>query len=461
MASSSEAAAAAHEPTPSTPQAPRRMPLSIQRARGVFWLLFAINALNYLDRLIAVAVSPTLKAQFHLTDGDIGLLSSAFLLVYTLTALPAGALADRLGARAKVIAVGVAIWSLFSGLTAFVRGFRGLFLTRALVGVGEASYSPAGVALLVNYFPPQRRAGIIGRWQAAQVVGSLLAFIIAGLLYLWLPAHTAWRVAFVLSALPGLALAALAWRVADYPTGHQASHPVARASISNAHVQPRASFAAEARTLWRQTMQALSIPMIWIVVALQAVVYIVITPSVTFLPIYIRAQNGPFHLNAAHASFALGLTLIVGGVLGTILGGALSDWLNRRLPGGRVLAMTIGFAVAIPCYIAMLLSHALIVFLVTGTATTLALNLPGAALTATPQDVAPPQLRATAIAVTMLLSHLLGDIWAAWAVGALAIRLHDQLAQALLAVGVPALILGAIVSLLGARVYARRHAALS
>lgn len=457
MASSSGAAPTAHESTPSNPLAPRRTPFGIRRARGVFWLLFAINALNYLDRLIAVAVSPTLKTQFHLNDSDIGLLGSAFLLVYTLTALPAGALADRLGARAKVIAVGVTIWSLFSGLTAFVRGFRGLFLTRALVGVGEASYSPAGVALLVNYFPPHRRAGIIGRWQAAQVVGSLLAFIIAGLLYLWLPAHTAWRVAFVLSALPGLALAALAWRVADHPEGR----PLTRPPLPEEQTQPRASFSGEARTLWRQATQTLSIPMIWIVVALQAVVYIVITPSVTFLPIYVRSENGPFHLNAAHASFALGLTLIVGGVLGTILGGALSDWLNRRLPGGRVLAMTVGFAVAIPCYVAMLLSHSLTLFLVTGTATTLALNLPGAALTATPQDVAPPRLRATAIAVTMLLSHLLGDIWASWAVGALAIRLHDQLAQALLAIGIPALIFGAIVSLLGAKVYARRHATLT
>ena len=453
MASSSEAAEAAHEPTPSKPLAPRHTPFGIRRARGVFWLLFTINALNYLDRLIAVAVSPTLKAQFHLTDSDIGLLSSAFLLVYTLTALPAGALADRLGARAKVIAVGVAVWSLFSGLTAFVRGYTGLFVTRALVGVGEASYSPAGVALLVNYFPPQRRASIIGRWQAAQVVGSLLAFIIAGLLYLWLPAHSAWRVAFVLSALPGLALAALAWRVADHP----ADHPAAQATST----EPRMSLAEEARALWRQTAQTLRIPMIWIVIALQAVVYIVITPAVTFLPIYVRAKNGPFHLNAAHASFALGLTLIVGGVLGTILGGALSDWLNRTLPGGRVLAMTIGFVVAIPCYIAMLLAHSLGYFLVAGTATTLALNLPGAALTATPQDVAPPHLRATAIAVTMLLSHLLGDIWASWAVGALAIRLNDQLAHALLAIGAPALLIGAIVSLLGARVYAQRHATLA
>ncbi|HEY7849213.1 MAG TPA: MFS transporter, partial [Ktedonobacterales bacterium] len=189
----------------------------IRRSLWVFWLLFAINTLNYLDRLIAVAVGPTLKTEFHLSDDAIGMLGSAFLLVYTLAALPAAALADRLGARARVISLGVAVWSVFSGLTALARGYAGLFVTRALVGVGEASYSPAGVALLVNYYPRERRAGVIGRWQAGQVLGALLAFIVAGLLFAWLPAHIAWRAAFLVTALPGLALAALAWRMADHP----------------------------------------------------------------------------------------------------------------------------------------------------------------------------------------------------------------------------------------------------
>lgn len=432
-----------------TTSGPGRGRFIIHRAPGIFWLLFAINALNYLDRLIAVAVGPTLKEQFHLTDGDIGLLGSAFLLVYTFAALPAGALADRLGARAKVIAVGVAVWSVFSGLTALARSFFDLFATRALVGIGEAAYSPAGVALLVNYFPRERRAAIIGRWQAAQVLGTLAAFLIAGALFVWLPAHLAWRVAFVLSAIPGLALAVLAWRAADYPVGHvDGATPVAR----------RASLAAEARTLLTQARQTLRIPMIWIVILLQAMVYILITPAVTFLPLYVRSARGPFHLSAAQASFTLGLTLVLGGVLGTVLGGSLSDFLNRHIPGGRVLAVTVGFALGLPCYCVMLLASSLTMFLVASALTTLALNLPSAALTATPQDVAPPHLRATAIAVMMLASHLLGDVWASWAVGALATRLHDHIAQALLYVGAPALLLGCLISVVGAVVYARHHA---
>ena len=425
---------------------------------GVFWLLFGINTLNYLDRLIAVAVGPTLKTEFHLSDNAIGLLGSAFLLIYTLAALPAGALADRLHARAHVISVGVAVWSVFSGLTALARGYTGLFVTRALVGVGEASYSPASVALLVNYFPRERRARMIGRWQAGQVLGALLAFIIAGLLYAWLPAHLAWRAAFLLTAAPGLALAALAWGIADHP--HESVIEAGAAPAVEAASHGFRSLRAEAQTLARQALLALGIPMIWVIVALQAISFIVITPSVTFLPLYVQAARGPFHLSPSHASFALGLTLVLGGFLGALLGGALSDWLNGWLAGGRVLAVTVGFALAIPCYTLMLLTTSLPLFLLASALATLALNLPAAALTATPQDVAPPAVRATAIAVTMLLAHLFGDIWASWAVGGLSTALHDHIGQALLLVGTPALALGCVISLFGARMYARNRSAM-
>ena len=85
--------------------------------------MFLINALNYLDRLVVVAVGPTLKLQFHLSDRSFGLLSSAFLLVYTLAALPLGALADWRIPRARIVAVGVAFWSVLSGASAAAFSF--------------------------------------------------------------------------------------------------------------------------------------------------------------------------------------------------------------------------------------------------------------------------------------------------------------------------------------------------
>src|SRR5262249_7334260 len=178
--------------------------------------LFGINMVNYLDRFVAIAVGPTLKAQFHLHDRDVGLLSSAFLLVYTIAAIPLGLLADRV-ARARVVAAGVALWSLASGATAFVRGYAGLFLTRMGGGIGEARYFPAGTALLSAYFPQQRRARVMSRWSAGQLVGIAAAFALSGLFLHLFGEQVGWRLVFVLTAPPGLLLALLMRRVAEAP----------------------------------------------------------------------------------------------------------------------------------------------------------------------------------------------------------------------------------------------------
>jgi MFS family permease len=447
-------------------QAPARRAFVISRSLWVFWLMFAINLFNYLDRLIAVAVGPTLKAEFQLTDRAIGFLSSAFLLIYTVSALPLGALADRSRSRPRVIAAGVGLWSLFSGLTAVARGFGSLVITRALVGVGEASYYPAGTALLSAYYPRAARARVMGRWLTSQMVGILLAFALSGALFALLPASSAWRVAFLVSAAPGLALAALMWFVADSPGARVPSTPAVSPDVSpdvsrdvSSGVSRDGSHSAPAvqirPTFARQLYAVLRIPSIWVVIALQAIIFIVSTPAITFLPIYVRSHEGPFHLGAAHASFMTGLIVVAGGVLGALLGGPLSDWLTRWNPGGRVLAAGCGFLLAAPCYVAMLLTTRLPVFILAGVLAVLALNLPVGPLTAIPQDVSPPRLRATAVAVTLLLSHLLGDVWAPTAVGSLATALHEHAGPALLIVGIPALVVGVIIASAGARLYVR------
>src|SRR5262249_34074781 len=175
----------------------------IRSAAVVFWLLFSINTVNYLDRFVAVAVGPTLEAEVHLRDRDVGLLGSAFLLIYTVSAIPLGLLADRV-ARARVVAVGVGLWSLASGATAFIRGYAGLFLTRAGVGIGEASYYPAGTALLSAYFPQERRARTMSRWSAGQLVGIAAAFALSGLFLHLFGGQVGWRLVFLLTSPPRL-----------------------------------------------------------------------------------------------------------------------------------------------------------------------------------------------------------------------------------------------------------------
>lgn len=421
----------------------------IRSAAVVFWLMFAINAVNYLDRFLAVAVGPTLKAEFHLRDGTIGALSSAFLLVYTVGALPLGLLADRVS-RARVVAAGVALWSVASTATAFTRGFGGLAATRAGVGIGEASYYPAGTALLSAYFPLKGRAKVMSRWGAGQLVGIAVAFGVSGWLAHWLGAAHAWRVAFLLSGPPGLLLAALMWFVADTPPGGAAeSSTYALAGRPGARGN-----AGEGWGALERVRSVLRIRTVWLVLVLQATYYIAATPAVTFLPIYLRSPHGPFHLDATRGSLLMGVIVVIGGLSGVLLGGSLADWLARRVRGGRVLAAGIGSAVALPCYALMLLSHSLPIFVAAATVTVLALNLQAGPLTAAVQDATPKALRATAVAVTLLLSHLLGDVWSPWVVGSISTALHERSGVALAIVGLPTLAVATVVGILGTRLYA-------
>lgn len=428
-----------------------------QNATVIFWLMFAINAVNYLDRLIVVAVGPTLKADFHLRDSQVGVLSSAFILVYTLAALPCGLIADRLS-RTRVITFGVALWSLMSTATAFVRTFPTLFLTRAMVGVGEASYYPAGSALLGAYYPLKKRARIMSGWQSGQLVGMVLAFAISFVLDSILNPSQAWRVAFFVTGIPGLILAAIIWFVKDAP-----DVPVESGEDSGAEEAGHTgdvhgatlSLAGGFGGMMESVATVLRIRTVWIVVALQALMFIVVTPAITFLPIYVHSANGPFHLKSNTTALVAGLIIVVGGVSGMLLGGVLADRLSARFAGGRVLAVSLGFGAAIPFYALTLLTTSLPLFVFFGILAVLALNLPVGPLVAALTDATPPALRATAFAVSLSLAHLLGDVWAPSLVGTISTALHEHANQALLIIGLPCLVVASLAAYFGARLYSR------
>src|SRR4029077_11808972 len=144
-------------------------------ARYVLAVMVAINFLNYLDRYVGAAIVTPIKNEFHLSDAQVGLLATAFLLVYAIAALPFGYWGDR-GVRKTVIGVGVAIWSIATLFTGFARTYLQLFLSRAVVGIGEASYYPAGTSLLSDYFPKEQRGRVMSVWGAGSTIGIAIGF---------------------------------------------------------------------------------------------------------------------------------------------------------------------------------------------------------------------------------------------------------------------------------------------
>ncbi|HEY7092787.1 MAG TPA: MFS transporter [Ktedonobacterales bacterium] len=448
------------EPPTASSRMPRMLqpgPGLIRTASAVFWLMFAINVVNYLDRLVAAAVGPRLKAEFNFSDFQYGALGTGFLLVYIVAGIPLGVLADR-ASRAKVIALGVLVWSFFSATTAFARNAVELFITRIGVGVGEASYYPAGTALLSEYYPAKDRARVLSRWASGQIVGAVLAYGLSALFLKLLNPDIAWRALFLITALPGFALGVIMWFVADRPDlsreEHHSHQADTGAEAGHAHQHATVKFEGGFNGFLQQINKALSIKTVRIVIIIQAVYFVVTTPALFFLPLYLTNPKGPFHLDDSTQALVIGAVGVVGGLAGVLLGGNVSDWLGRRFEGARVLIGAFGSAIALPALVIALLTQSLPVFILCATIAIAALYLQVGPLTAAVQDATPPLLRSSAIAVTLLLSHLLGDIWATTGVGWISDQLGGRPGAALLVVGIPALLLGIVVSWIGSRLYA-------
>jgi MFS transporter, Spinster family, sphingosine-1-phosphate transporter len=449
--------------TPDEPEQTSRIPRFLRPGRGlirgasaVFWLMFAINVVNYLDRLVAAAVGPVLKKEFHFNDFQYGALGTGFLLVYIVAGIPLGVLADR-ASRAKVIALGVLVWSFFSAATAFARNTAALFITRIGVGVGEASYYPAGTALLSEYYPTKDRARVLSRWASGQIVGAVLAYGLSAIFLKLLNPDIAWRALFLITALPGFALGVIMWFVADRPAvspeEHHA-HETGPKTTQHADQHATVKFEGGFRGFLQQINKALSIKTVRIVIIIQAVYFVVTTPALFFLPVYLTSKTGPFHLDDSTQALVIGVVGVVGGLTGVLLGGNVSDWLGKRFEGARVLIGAFGSAIALPAFIIALVTQSLPVFILCATIGIAALYLQVGPLTAAVQDATPPLLRSSAIAVTLLLSHLFGDIWATTGVGAISDALGGRPGVAILIVGVPALLLAIVVSWIGSRYYA-------
>ena len=190
--------------------------------RQAWWalaLLAFINLLNYLDRNVIFALFEPIKAELSLTDAQLGWLGSAYILVFSVAALPFGVLSD-VKSRKGVIAGGVAVWSAFTFLGGLVRNFGQLFFCRAAVGVGEAAYGPAANSMTADYFPGKDRAIAMGILAAGIPVGGVLGLLLGGAL----EQVYGWRVAFMAVGLPGFLCAvlvsrALGWKVAPAFSG--------------------------------------------------------------------------------------------------------------------------------------------------------------------------------------------------------------------------------------------------
>lgn len=193
-------------------------------------LVVLMQAMSMVDRQVLSILLPRIKADLQVGDAEMGLLyGTVFALFYALFSLPLGRLSDG-WIRTKLLAVSLLGWSLATGLAGFAKGFSVLAISRLGVGIGEASSQPAGLSLLSDSFPKEKR-GMIGAAMAVAVaLGLGAALTIGGSIADWWDVtwpdranapmgFAGWQAAFIGAALPGLVLAFLMWRLPEPERG--------------------------------------------------------------------------------------------------------------------------------------------------------------------------------------------------------------------------------------------------
>jgi predicted MFS family arabinose efflux permease len=176
-----------------------------------FGLSFLLMTFDFIDRQIVVSMFPYLKAEWALTDRELGALISVVSVTIAAGTLPLSLLVDN-WSRVKAVVAMATIWSLATIACAFAGSYQRLFVTRAFIGLGEAGYGPAAGAILASVFPTRMRATIIGAFLAAASFGSVLGVVLGGVI----AARWGWKAAFGVVGVPGLVLAVLYMFVCDY-----------------------------------------------------------------------------------------------------------------------------------------------------------------------------------------------------------------------------------------------------
>src|SRR6478752_7131758 len=181
---------------------PARGPDVTAYAWLVFALTFGLLISDYMARQVLSAVFPLLKAEWHLSDARLGLLSGVVAITVGILTCPVSLLADRVGRVKSIVAMAV-LWSLATLLCGLARTYQEMLIARVLVGVGEAAYGSVGIAVIISVFPERLRGTLTGAFMAGGLAGQVLGVAIGGIV----AATYGWRMAFLAIGTAGLILA--------------------------------------------------------------------------------------------------------------------------------------------------------------------------------------------------------------------------------------------------------------
>ena len=468
-------------------------------------LIVLMQAMSMLDRQVLAILVPRIRADLGGGAAEMGLLyGTVFALFYAIFSLPLGRLADG-WVRTKLLSLSLLGWSVMTALAGFAGGFGLLAVSRLGVGIGEASAQPAGMSLLADSFPKEKR-GIISAAMAIAVALGLGAA-------LWIGASVAdgwdsawpggagaplalkgWQAAFIVAALPGLPLAFLLWRLREpvrgaadgiapphdphpfraslhtllaiLPLGVWANFARARASallwavnlaglaaIAAAvwlvttwtdglravnpialHLGPLAltgnalqwivsGFGAYVLLNWLQSLKLADRPTYAVIARSPAMLLLIAVSSLqtiinygvmAWTPTYLIQH---FHASASEVAFQFGILITVLGIVGPLIAGPVSDWINKRLPGGRLYVTLASLVISPPIAVWTYWAEDVGTFYLRFTAFSLSLTMWLPPVYAGILDLVLPRMRGMAMSFYILTMTIIGLGLGPYAVG--------------------------------------------
>src|SRR5882762_3851320 len=363
-------------------------------------LLTALNLLNYIDRSVLFAVQDMVKAEFHRSDLDFGFLTSVFFIFYMCAAPFMGPLSLKFSRKAVIIA-GALIWSVATLLTAITKNFDELLIRHTLVGIGEASFVILSPTFVADMFPEEKRGRVMGIFYLAIPVGTGLGYLLGGLLA---PKY-GWRVPFYVGAAPGIFLALLLLLIPEPPLGqfddalHKAPERDTLKGLARNPAFLTATFGMAMTTFALGGLQ------VW-------------------MPTFLHRAHG---YSLLEANIIFGISTISNGLVASLAGGWISDWLLKRTPAAHYLVSAVSLGLGIPAMcVALFASGNLMIAGIFLAEFLLLLNT--GPLNAAIINSVGPHVRAMALAVNIFIFHLLGDVPSASLIGYMSDKYSLQLA---------------------------------
>lgn len=370
--------------------------------RALF-LLTLVSLLNFYDRLLVAVVSQPLRLEFGLTDTQYGLLTGpAFVVLYVVGNVLFGWLADR-HKRKYVMAAALAIWSGMTAVSGMAGSFAMLALGRGGMGIGEGGSNPAGVSLLSDHFPPEKRSMALSIFVAGGMFGLFLSFVLGS----WIATQFGWRTAFLMAGIPGLILAAVLLPLVKEP------------------MRGRFDAAPPRKLSYLATLKLLkgNRAFMWLCLA-PAMGTFASLGMLIWLPQFFIRNHG---LSTQEVGFLFGPAAALGLTLGVLIGGAIGDRLSKRSLASPILVCVFANLGLIPLNLVVLWTPFLPLALGCTFVAMASVAAFSGVVYAAMQNVAPLETRASAAAIFSIVIAVIGQGLAPYVVGVVSDALNPLL----------------------------------